>query len=261
MICSSMKKFFHYTSLYGLKGMLKGHSHVYGVYPDYDLDKTTLCHNPYTRADIEATMRKHKAAVISGEFVRGLWPQNRFIYCDGFDLPCADAKREVIEGLLTPYPREWNIHIPNGFDHLLGYIYELGNRGHQLILLEITPTRKDKVCVADWFLAKDFNPNNPSSRKKAAEKYWSSRIPFFEYTGKEGFKCPIVVSWNPIPLHQINVVLRLELNPNMRSKDIRLKLCDTLQQDNMICEKLEPTFSQTQKTSSVLSLLKPCAGT
>lgn len=189
--------------------------------------------------------------MVDSRNTRGLWPMNQFRkWKRPGQIKHPDMNRKVIEGVLEPLPENWNTNpiIPHTLDNLLDVIY--GEQGYdKVILLEIETKPSDRAYVTDWATARNHDGED-QSRAAADQRYLEQRVPIDQYTGKEGFHCPIVVCYNPIPPDQIKVVAEMPIKPYSPPEQIRAQLQAYLEQELRLGHKDKLLKNRTYRLSS-----------
>jgi hypothetical protein len=121
----------------------------------------------------------------------------------------SEASKRVIEGLLEPEPESWvnNPEFPLTWNYLLNDVC----REDDVLLLGFELSPNDKAYVLErahverelYRPMKGLGMPTEDSMKAAYKKYWESRVPVFEYTGR--FSVPQLAIWSPIAFKRLNV--------------------------------------------------------
>jgi len=214
----SAMNFYHYTTLKAWHAMHEGHKDY--TYPTKGVRNIMPCVAPNTPVDML------EKGYVDGRFIRGLWPSQRFVPTDETDL-ISDfnfATRSVIEGFLEPYPKSWdeNDIVPMEFERLINWISSRFTRQGDLVLLRIEAADQDEVYIADWSLARADGPGR-ENKLKASQAYFESLIPLSDYNSNIGYKCPIVVCFNPIEVERLSSIVEFGCHQDFSFGDIKSK--------------------------------------
>ena len=162
-----------------------------------------------------AALRSMERGGVSGYFAgdfdkfRGLIPRRRFLrFGRGSDLP-QDAQEAVVEGLLSPKPLSWTKNAK--FPGLWNYLFHDLCREEDLVLISFELEPKDKAYVVErahiemelYREAKREGKSTTQTMNLAAEKYFNSRIPVYEYRGD--YCLPQLAIWSPIEFERLNL--------------------------------------------------------